>query len=362
MSGGKSSGGGAGAESGGISNTGGAATGGSASGGGGQNATGGATGGKGGAASTGGKGAGGNAGATSGGSAGASTGGNAGTTGGSGGAASGCLEFGTPTQVGKIDSAITPPSGMVASRVHPGVLYVQEDAGGKARFHAIDTTGKTLGEYTLTGGKATDWEDIAVGKGPGKADFVFIGDFGDNSVNRTEIQIVRVPEPNVSATQAAVQQAITDFQTLRFTYPDGAHNAETLMVDPVTDDMIIVTKETSGNSSVFRAPATAAADTPMALEKIGSYQFPGSGQGVQVGGGDISPTGDRVIIRTYTAIYLWPRAPGATLGPTFATMPKTLPSATEPQSEGLTFAADGLSWYSAGEQSPNLYQGKATCP
>jgi hypothetical protein len=83
---------------------------------------------------------------------------------------------------------------------------------------------------------------------------------------------------------------------------------------------------------------------------------------VQASAGDFSPSGDRVIIRTYTAIYLWPRVAGASLAPTFAAMPKTLPSPTEQQSEGLTFAADGLSWFSAGEQSPNLYQGKATCP
>jgi hypothetical protein len=267
-----------------------------------------------------------------------------------------------PTQVGKIDAAIVPPSGMVASRAHPGVLYVNEDAGGQARFHAIDTTGKTLGQYTLTGAKATDWEDLAVGKGPGTGSYVYVGDFGDNSMNRTEIQIFRVPEPDVSPTQASAQVAIADFDMLRFTYPDGAHNAETLMLDPVTGDMIIVTKDSSGTSGIFRAPGTAAAGASSVLEKVGNVVFMGTGQGLQASAGDISPTGDRIMIRTYTAILLWPRLAGASLAPTFAAMPKTIPSPTETQGEGLTFAADGLSWFSAGEQSPNLYQGKATCP
>jgi hypothetical protein len=283
-------------------------------------------------------------------------------TGGSGGATATCLEFATPTQVGKIDASIVPPSGMVASRAHPGVLYVQEDTGGSARFHALDTTGKMLGVYTLTGGKNTDWEDIAVGRGPGTGSYVYIGDFGDNSVNRTEIQVFRVPEPNVSATQASATQAIADFAELRFTYPDAAHNAETLLIDPVTGDIVIVTKETNGNSSIFRAPGSTPEGSPTVLEKIGNVQFATSGQGAQASAGDISPTGDRILIRTYTAILLFPRASGATLAQAFAATPKTLPSPTEQQGEGLTFAADGLSWYSAGEQSPNLYQGKATCP
>jgi hypothetical protein len=334
-----------------ISGTGGSATtGGAVTAGAGQSATGGL--------STGGKsGSGGSGGVSSGG---ASSGGA--STGGSGGAGTTCLEFGAPTQVGKIDAAIVPPSGMVASRAHPGVLYVQEDTGGTARFHAIDTTGKTLGVYTLTGGKNTDWEDIAVGKGPDAGTYVYIGDYGDNSVNRTEIQVFRVPEPDVSPTQASATRAIADFALLRFTYPDAAHNAETLLIDPVTGDIVIVTKETSGNSSIFRAPSSTPADTPTVLEKVGNVMFQGTGTGLQASAGDFSPTGDRIIIRTYAAILLFPRAPGTTLAQAFAATPKTLPSPTEQQGEGLTFAADGLSWYSAGEQSPNLYQGKATCP
>jgi hypothetical protein len=293
------------------------------------------------------------------------------------------LEFGQPVQVGQIkDSAVVPPSGIVASRQHPGVLYFQEDAGGKARFFALDPTGKTLGEYVLTGATNVDWEDIAVGPSPaGKGQYVFIGDFGDNAARmgrgstRNQILVYRVPEPEIEvpASQPAATAPVTaasqggphalaDWKVLRFTYPDGPHDAETLMVDPVTSDILIVTKESNGNSGVYRAAGNTPADKPTVLEKIANIQFATSGQGAQATAGDISPTGDRVIIRTYTAILIWVREPGPTLAATFAKPPKTLPSPNERQGEGLTFSADGRSWYSAGEGSPAIYQGKAIVP
>jgi hypothetical protein len=153
---------------------------------------------------------------------------------------------------------------------------------------------------------------------------------------------------------------VSGSQVLRFTYPDGAHNAETLMVDPVTGDILIVTKETSGISGVFSAPGSTPVDTPTALMRVAMIQFQGSGTAIQAGGGDISPTGDRVLVRTYNSIRLWPRA--ATWMATFAATPVTLPSPTEPQSEGLTFSADGRAWLSSGEQAAAIYQANATCP
>jgi hypothetical protein len=148
---------------------------------------------------------------------------------------------------------------------------------------------------------------------------------------------------------------------LRFTYPDGAHNAETLMVDPVSGDILILTKDTNGMSTLFRAPNATAVDTPTVLEKVTTVQVGMSGtMAAQAGGGDISPSGDRLIVRAYTTTLLWARA--STWAATFMVAPKTLASPTEPQAEGISFAADGRSWISTGEQARAIYQMQATCP
>jgi hypothetical protein len=268
-------------------------------------------------------------------------------------------------KVGDIaETALDGPSGIAASRAHAGVLYAHLDAGGGAVVYAMTYAGKALGDYTLMGITATDWEDIAVGP-CASGDCIYIGDIGDNAARmggttRTQIQVLRVAEPNVSMTQAATQQMLGDVTVLRFTYPDKAHDAETLMVDPVTKDILIITKETDGNSSIFRAAANTPADTPTVLEKVGNVQIGASGQAAQASAGDISPTGDRFMVRSYTAILLWPRA--ATFAATFAATPKMVPSPTETQGEGLTFTSDGKAWLSAGERARAIYEGVASCP
>jgi hypothetical protein len=375
---GATAGSGAAAGSGGASGgTAGTATGGSGGNGGAAGASGGSGGSIGGAAgagSGGGSGSGGTAGAggASGsgnagkggdaGGAGAGAGSGGGGTGGGAAGGAGCLTFAEPEEVGTIASSALPgPSGIAASRAHAGVIYGHEDAGGMPRFFAFDKTGKTLGEYRLTGGMLTDWEDIAVGPGPDNQMYVFIGDFGDNSVSRTEVQVIKVPEPNVTASQAAVMEDIATFQVLRFTYPGGARDTETLMIDPVTKDIIIVTK-TSGMAQVYRAPGNTPPNMPTELELLTTVMLTGSGRDAQVSAGDISPTGDRIMLRTYTRILVWPRIAGATIGPSLDAMPTDNPQPDQPQGEGLTFSSDGSSWIAAGEQEKTIYEGVADCP
>ena len=64
------------------------------------------------------------------------------------------------------DPVLDEVSGVVASRVHPPVLWVHNDSGGKPAVYAIAPDGTSLGAYRVDGARAVDWEDIAVGPGP----------------------------------------------------------------------------------------------------------------------------------------------------------------------------------------------------
>jgi hypothetical protein len=288
---------------------------------------------------------------------------------GSGGDAGGaCTRFGTPGTVGNIDSsALEELSGLVASRSQPGVLYAHADSSGDAAFYALSASGASLGTYSLTGITAKDWEDISIGPKDGGGNFVYIGDIGDNSARtgsgsvRSEIQIYRVTEPSVSLDGDAGQVSLSGTEKLRLVYPDKAHDAETLLVDPRTSDILIVTKETDGRSKVFRAPASAWSVQVTVLEEVATLALGSAGQDSALAtAGDISPTGDRVILRTYKAILLWPRLGSWT--ETFSAEPVELPSPNEKQGEGLTFSGDGKRWLSAGEQSAAIYSASSLCP
>jgi hypothetical protein len=278
-----------------------------------------------------------------------------------------CLEFSEPVVVGAIDRIdLDQLSGLVASRARDGVLFAHEDSTGSPIIYALDATGHGLATFTLAGAPNTDWEDIAIGPGPDGVTDLFIADIGDNPVRtggaaRAEIAVIRLPEPAVTLGQSFAEAALSDFDVLRFTYPGGVHEAEALMVHPRTGELLIVTRSSSGDSRVYRAPASTPPDTPTVLEEIAQIAFDPNGQGALATAGDISPTGDRVLVRTYTNVYLWPVPPGATLDAAFRGPPQIIPWAVEPQGEAISFTADGRAWLAAGEQSPSIYRSEQAC-
>lgn len=278
----------------------------------------------------------------------------------------GCVQFAAPTQVGEFDEdQLSQLSGMAASRAQPGVLYAHLDAGAAPVLFVSDLTGAALGTIVLQGAETIDWEDIAVS--PSASDgtsWIYIGDIGDNAARsggtpRTELSIFRLPEPAAPSNGAEV--SVSDWERIVVRYPDDAHDAESLMYDPVADDLVILTKEDDGLSSVYRMPALAAAEEAVTLEWIAEVTIGQSGQGAQASAGDISFSGDRILVRNYENALLWPRTPGQSLADALAEAPLTLQTASEPQSEGITFSADGTSWFSAGEQVLSLYRADATC-
>ena len=68
---------------------------------------------------------------------------------------------------------------------------------------------------------------------------LYIGDIGDNSKNREYISVYRVQEPKVLDTLLST----TNWNVFHFKYTDGKkHNAESMLIDAVSRELIIVTK------------------------------------------------------------------------------------------------------------------------
>ena len=68
---------------------------------------------------------------------------------------------------------------------------------------------------------------------------LYIGDIGDNSKNREYISVYRVQEPKVLDTILNT----TNWNVFHYKYSDGKkHNAESMLIDAVSRELIIVTK------------------------------------------------------------------------------------------------------------------------
>jgi hypothetical protein len=263
-----------------------------------------------------------------------------------------CPSYSAAARAGLVTNPdIVEASGLAASRRNANVLWVHNDRGDTSRVFAISTTGASLATFVLAGAEASDWEDIAVGPGPtAGASYLYVGDIGDNSANSDTIEVYRVAEPAVTASSAEV--TLSGVDRLEFRYPGGqGDNAETLLVDPTNGDLYVVTKSDTGEARVYRAspPFVPLRRTTMTLVttlQFGSAPLLGDASAT---GGDISPNGELIAIRSYDTAYAWRRPAGTTVEEALATPPCSLPVRAEAQGEAFGFFSDGTGYFTVSE-------------
>ena len=243
-------------------------------------------------------------------------------------------------------------SGIAASRNNPGVLWAENDAGNPAVVYAIDSQGRLLGTYDLPGN--TDNEDIGIGPGPvANISYLYVADIGDNNAIRANIAIYQVPEPAVYFQQTnhpVSGQAMKGMRTITLTYPDGAHNAESEFIDPVTGDWFVLTK--GSTSRIYTAPK-ALLDTSdnimLSFVRTLNFDVPS--------GADISPLGSEIIVRQEDFAQLWMRTNGQSVSSAFAGTPISIPvtgtANGEPNGEAIGFDYYGSGYFTLSDSEPN---------
>ena len=145
---------------------------------------------------------------------------------------------------------VSPPdaveiSGLATSRSYQGGLWVHNDSGDSARVFGLNPTGTLHTQLEMDGIDAVDFEDMAMGVNAYGEPTIVLADIGDNAKKRAQVVLYQFDEPRWET--ASPTQRITDISTFPLTYPDGAHDAEALLYDPVTDVFVIVTKSLSGS-------------------------------------------------------------------------------------------------------------------
>ena len=264
-------------------------------------------------------------------------------------------EFGDHTDLGIIElSIIDEASGLAASRKNENVFWTHNDSGGDNEVYALNRSGEHLGIYTLDGVSARDWEDISICFDTTEREyFIYVGDIGDNGGNYNEKYIYRFQEPFVSENQTPVNETITQIQTITFEYEGGTnHDAETLMTDPLTNDIYIVSKRHSGDSDyVFRLGYPQSFTETELAQEVCEVTFPldfMSHRGAV--GGDISTSGLEILIKSYDHIYYWKKNPGEEIWQTLQNDFTTVPYSLEIQSEAVCWEPDDSGYYTTSEE------------
>jgi hypothetical protein len=220
-------------------------------------------------------------------------------------------------------------SGVATSRRQPGVLWTLNDSGNEPWIFATDTLGRDLGTFRVTDADNNDWEAIALGP-CGRRECLYIADTGDNAESRGEVRIYRVPEP----TLPAGFRAIPPPETLELRYPDGPRDVEAAFVAG-DGTVFLISKGRDGTARAYRVPARAWTEgDPVVAEPLGGLQIETGGFGNRVTDAALSPSGDRVAIRTYLAVFLFALTRQNTL----------LPLGLACDAAGLQVQGEGISW------------------
>jgi hypothetical protein len=203
----------------------------------------------------------------------------------------------------------------------------------------------------VSGAKITDWEDMAGFKNAAGECFIYIGDIGNNSRVRGEFTIYRVREPLVSdgSSDKKAPLATAPAETLRFTYPDFRHDAETLMVHPETGAIYVMTKRISGAAAVYKIEPNFDGGTQQA-KRLADISVPAIPNGFLTGGA-ISPDGKRAVICDYFGAYELVLPAGAKdFDEIWSEKASIVNLGEREQGEAVSYSADGNSIFATSEK------------
>lgn len=248
--------------------------------------------------------------------------------------------FGEPRSLGLIDERLPEASGLAASVLNPGYLWSINDGQNPADVFLIDTVGHVRMTCTLPVDNR-DWEEVAVGPGPDASKtYVYVGEIGDNAAAFDIKYIYRFEEP----TPEASQKNIEVYDTLKIQMSDGKRDTETMMIDPFTKDLYLISKR-EDSVSVYKVAQPFTKEI-MTAQKVATIPYQ------KIVAGAFSSDGLEILLKDYDHIYYWKRSKDEPFEKAITKGPEELPYEREAQGESITWAIDGSGYYTLSETNP----------
>jgi hypothetical protein len=214
------------------------------------------------------------------------------------------------------DSDIVEASGLARSQRSANVLWTHNDNGADEWLHAIGPRGERLGEFDLRKSKNVDWEDLASFTLDGKP-YLLVADIGDNDARHKTRSLYIVKEPPAKKKD----REKVDWH-VRFDYPDGPRDAESIAVDIENRRALLLSKRDIP-PVLYEIPLLTETDDTVTARRLGAVRsLPRpSRQDVEFApktkdwhwqpvGMDISQDNRAAVILTYRAVYYYERAIG----------------------------------------------------
>jgi hypothetical protein len=238
------------------------------------------------------------------------------------------------------DARATGLSGLVVTK--DGYVAVSDSNYDKSRIRIFFLDGqcrlvRSAGYPT----SAYDPEDLAVGRDG----TLYVADIGDNGRSRRTIAVWRLA-PGSSRPQI-----------VRYAYPDGAHDAEALLLAG-DDTPIFVTKDPFRTGIYAPTGPAVPSGEPVALAEVGTFSPDTTGTPNGIGlAGELLVTGGtnnaartKVALRTYSDAYEWTVPDGDVVKAITTGTPRVTPLPDEPQGESIAYTLDGSQLVTVSDQ------------
>jgi len=234
-------------------------------------------------------------------------------------------------------------SGLAQSGIDGDLLWAMNDDGAPL-LYGIAHDGRYRGKISINGAENRDWEDLATFSYAGHA-YIVIADIGDNEARREMLTLYIVAEPR--SLNAAVDVA----WTIRFRYPDGPRDAESLAVDTEGEQIYVLSKRDIP-AQLYALPLRPESAEPLVAERVGDlHSLPqpsaeqqanaaGSGWGWQPTAMDFAADGRYAVILTYQGVHLYTREAGQAWMVALAAKPLSLRLRNVGQAESIAIDSD----------------------
>lgn len=230
-------------------------------------------------------------------------------------------------------------SGLVASITNNGYFWTHNDSGNGAEVFLINEKAQVVATYKLANTTNRDWEDVTVSSQDGKND-LYVGEIGDNKAVYPLKMLYRFEEPIL----APGSHTINQFDTLYIRLSDGSRDTETLMFDPISTDLFLISKREDSVRLYQFGSRWNSGDTVIAKQKsILPFH--------NIVSADISPDGNEVLLKAYDYVYYWKREHAEPVAELLKQSPQELKYKPEVQGESITWGRDGSGYYTLSESN-----------
>lgn len=229
-------------------------------------------------------------------------------------------------------------SGLVGGRTNSQLVYICEGKDNPNEVRLFTQDAEYQGKIIVDGAINIDWQDIAIGPGPQDGvNYIYVGDIGDRGSNRDYLSVYRFPEPDLSGQTVPYSVSVSQVERIDFTVSQK-RDFQTLMVDPITKDIIVVG---TMQAMVYRMRYPQSTNTIIKADYKGHHRLRR-----EIKAGDISPDGKYVLIKDVGEVFKWEVPSGEDpVQVMFEVMPSKVPYTSEIEGGSLGWNAESNMYF-----------------